>query len=156
MFGRAILEWTVREDRTVAYLARQCGMEADRVVDLVIGYAAPTRDDLLALAEVTAIPVANLQRAADAAPATPTQVTEPSAYVSAKEAAVILGVGRDTVYSMMKNGALPYALVGAKLKKIRRRVLDDLPKEQSRPQPAPSEPPPRGVVSDEPPPGRLL
>jgi excisionase family DNA binding protein len=49
--------------------------------------------------------------------------TPPRMLLSVAEVAAELGCGRDTVYTLLGNGALPSVLVGARLRRIRRPDL---------------------------------
>ena len=157
MIGRPFVEWMRAEDRTIGYTARQCEMDETRLVDLLVGHADPTNEELLALAEVTGVSVDDLRGAADATPAA--TAAGPREWFSVREAAEHLGVSEDTIYAMTKAGTLRYAVVGQRLKRIHRQDMERLRTEQPRDERVRrSERSSRRTVSNEPeaPPGRLL
>ena len=113
-----IFTWLAEHRRDPAYLADLCEVDLDRLTALVCGQAVPTDHELAMLADVTGVPVDDIQRGAETETETRLAVVNPATCYGASEVAELLGTSADTVYGMMSDGRLYWVRVGEKLKRV--------------------------------------
>ena len=113
--SEATLHWMDEHDRPLGYLARQCGMDAERLISLITGHSAPTNEELAVLASAVEVEADELAHS-DASPALGD--THPLRCYTVREVAALLGVSTDTVRKEMDRGALGYIVVGERAMRI--------------------------------------
>ena len=119
MSMRTVLTWMHEEDRTVAYLARQTGIEPGRLID-VMADTEPTDDEVTALSEAIGIPAGDLRGGEH----TDADLFDPLRCYTVAETAAIMGVSQDTVRSEMRDGTLEHVVIGARSHRIPRWALE--------------------------------
>ncbi len=117
----SILAWMHEEDRTIVYMARQCDMDAERLIAIIAGRAMPSDDDRDALAAAMGVEVDALAESenpplgADA---------HPLRCYTVREVAGLLGVSEDTVRKELATGALRHIVVGERTWRIPHSALE--------------------------------
>ena len=124
MVGKTILAWMVEQDRTLAYLSQQSGLDVDTLVGLIVGEADVDVQGLTALEQTMNLspgalgPVAT-SIAPDAEP------TDSLRCFTVKEVASRLRVSEDVVRQEMATGKLWYIIVGVRGQRIPWGALQD-------------------------------
>ena len=117
--GEIVLGSMHEHDRSPGFLDRQCGVDVERLMLLITGQAAPTGEELEALAAAMGIEAHELAQS-DEAPAVAD--VHPLRCYTVREVAALLQVSEDTVRKEMSTGALRYIVVGARASHPPRRA----------------------------------
>ena len=91
MVGKMVLKWLVDQDRTVGYLARQAGVDADALVHVITGETPADAQDLRALEDAMGLPEGELQQATDVGPS-PEERPDPLICFTVKDVALMVTV----------------------------------------------------------------
>ena len=120
MRGETILRWMSEEERTLGYLARQSGIDPERLITLITG-DDPTVDEAAALAAATDIPAEQLTGSASYVQ--PAALVDPYQCYTVAEVARILRISADTVRKEIREGLLAHVVLGERALRIPRRAL---------------------------------
>lgn len=123
MLGRFLISWMYEQERTPVYLCREAGVDPDKLIDLIVGAAAPGEDTLNRLAEATGLPLDQLRQAA-ADQAAGTREDDPLRCFRVRDVAQILQVSEDTVRAEMDSGSLGSVTFGQRVKRVPREALE--------------------------------
>ena len=124
MVGKTILAWMVEQDRTLAYLSQQSGLDVDTLVGLIVGEAAVDVQDLTALEQTMNLSPGALETVATSIAPDP-EPTDSLRCFTVKEVASRLRVSEDVVRQEMATGKLWYIIVGVRGQRIPWGALQD-------------------------------
>ena len=121
MLGEKLLHWMHEDEHTVGYVSRRTGIDAGRLIDLIVG-AVPTDDEVCALAGwLTGMPVDQLGSEGVAADASS---DDPLRCYTVADVARILQVSQDTVRKEIKAGLISHVMLGERALRIPRAALE--------------------------------
>ena len=124
MVGKTILAWLVEQDRTLAYLSQQSGLDVDTLVGLIVGEADGDARGLLALEQTMNLSPGALEPVATSIAPDPEPADSLRCF-TVKEVASRLRVSEDVVRQEMATGKLWYIIVGVRGQRIPWSALQD-------------------------------
>ena len=123
MVGKTILAWMVEQDRTLAYLSQQSGLDVDTLVGLIVGEADVDVQGLTALEQTMNLSPGALEPVATSIAPDP-EPTDSLRCFTVKEVASRLRVSEDVVRQEMATGKLWYIIVGVRGQRIPWHALE--------------------------------